>query len=138
VDSRYSNAYAAWSSGARITTARARNAAPRSQHFYSLIESAKLAGVGPHTYLRAATNAALRGDAFEPQMFVDRTPREGTEGERPAILTSSPACSFASSKSLGALNSRWAPHDVRNEVVDFARDWALKTRLAEPEFIRSI
>jgi transposase len=30
--------------------------------FYSLIESAKLAGVGPHTYLRAATNAALRGD----------------------------------------------------------------------------
>ena len=31
--------------------------------FYSLIESAKLAGVGPHTYLRAATNAALRGDA---------------------------------------------------------------------------
>jgi len=31
--------------------------------FYSLIESAKLAGVGPHTYLRAATTAALRGDA---------------------------------------------------------------------------
>ena len=31
--------------------------------FYSLIESAKLAGVGPNTYLRAATNAALRGDA---------------------------------------------------------------------------
>lgn len=30
--------------------------------FYSLIESAKLAGVGPHTYLRAATTAALRGD----------------------------------------------------------------------------
>jgi transposase len=31
--------------------------------FYSLIESAKLAGVGPHTYLRAATNAALRNEA---------------------------------------------------------------------------
>jgi transposase len=29
--------------------------------FYSLIESAKLAGVGPHTYLRVATLAALRG-----------------------------------------------------------------------------
>ena len=29
--------------------------------FYSLIESAKLAGIGPHTYLRAAVNAALRG-----------------------------------------------------------------------------
>jgi len=30
--------------------------------FYSLIESAKLAGVGPNTYLRAATMAALRGE----------------------------------------------------------------------------
>jgi hypothetical protein len=30
--------------------------------FYSLIESAKLAGVGPHTYLRAATTAVLRGE----------------------------------------------------------------------------
>jgi transposase len=29
--------------------------------FYSLIESAKLAGIGPHTYLATATNAALRG-----------------------------------------------------------------------------
>ena len=29
---------------------------------YSLIESAKLAGVGPNTYLRAATIAALRGE----------------------------------------------------------------------------
>ena len=29
--------------------------------FYTLIESAKLAGVGPHTYLQAAINAALRG-----------------------------------------------------------------------------
>ena len=28
--------------------------------FYGLIESAKLASVGPYTYLRAATNAALR------------------------------------------------------------------------------
>jgi transposase len=31
--------------------------------FYSLIESAKLAGVGPHTYLKAATHAALRAGA---------------------------------------------------------------------------
>jgi transposase len=31
--------------------------------FYSLIESAKLAGVGPHTYLKAATHPALRGGA---------------------------------------------------------------------------
>jgi len=31
--------------------------------FYSLIESAKLAGVGPHTYLRAAVNAALHDQA---------------------------------------------------------------------------
>jgi hypothetical protein len=30
--------------------------------FYGLIESAKLAGVGPNTYLRAATMAALRGE----------------------------------------------------------------------------
>jgi transposase len=29
--------------------------------FYSLIESAKLAGVGPHTYLRSAAYTALRG-----------------------------------------------------------------------------
>ncbi|HXS17543.1 MAG TPA: hypothetical protein VN764_10170 [Polyangiaceae bacterium] len=29
--------------------------------FHTLIESAKLAGVGPHTYLHAAINAALRG-----------------------------------------------------------------------------
>ena len=29
---------------------------------YSLIESAKLAGVAPNTYLRAATMAALRGE----------------------------------------------------------------------------
>ena len=29
---------------------------------YSLIESAKLAGVGPHTYLQTAINAALRGN----------------------------------------------------------------------------
>jgi len=32
--------------------------------FYTLIESAKLAGVGPHTYLHAAINAALRGVAI--------------------------------------------------------------------------
>jgi transposase len=31
--------------------------------FYGLIESAKLAGVGPYTYLKAATHAALRDGA---------------------------------------------------------------------------
>jgi hypothetical protein len=29
--------------------------------FYSFLESAKLAGVGPHTYLKIATDAALHG-----------------------------------------------------------------------------
>jgi transposase len=32
--------------------------------FYSLIESAKLAGVGPHTYLRGAAFTGLRGDVI--------------------------------------------------------------------------
>lgn len=39
--------------------------------FYSLIESAKLAGVGPHTYLRAATHAALRsGEVLLPHQLA--------------------------------------------------------------------
>ena len=39
--------------------------------FYSLIESAKLAGVGPHTYLRAATHAALRSsDVLLPHQLA--------------------------------------------------------------------
>lgn len=39
--------------------------------FYGLIESAKLAGVGPHTYLRAATHAALRsGDVLLPHQLA--------------------------------------------------------------------
>ena len=43
-----------------LACVRAAPKSPRS--FYSLIESAKLAGVGPNTYLRAATMAALRGE----------------------------------------------------------------------------
>lgn len=40
---------------------RSRRGTEVAALLYSLIESAKLAGVGPHTYLRAAVNAALRG-----------------------------------------------------------------------------
>lgn len=39
---------------------RSRRGTEVAALFYTMIESAKLAGVGPHTYLRAATNAALR------------------------------------------------------------------------------
>jgi transposase len=39
--------------------------------FYGLIESAKLAGGGPHTYLRAATHAALRSsDVLLPHQLA--------------------------------------------------------------------
>ena len=39
--------------------------------FYSLIESAKLAGVGAHTYLRAATHSALRsGEVLLPHRLA--------------------------------------------------------------------
>jgi transposase len=40
---------------------RSRRGTEVAALFYSLIESAKLAGVGPHTYLKIATEAALRG-----------------------------------------------------------------------------
>jgi transposase len=40
---------------------RSRRGTEVAALFYSLIESAKLAGVGPHTYLKLATDAALRG-----------------------------------------------------------------------------
>jgi transposase len=40
---------------------RSRRGTEVAALFYSLIESAKLAGVGPHTYLKIATDAALRG-----------------------------------------------------------------------------
>ena len=40
---------------------RSRRGTEVAALFYSLIESAKLAGVGPHTYLKLATEAALRG-----------------------------------------------------------------------------
>ena len=42
---------------------RSRRGTEVAAILYSLIESAKLAGVGPQTYLRAATQAALRDDA---------------------------------------------------------------------------
>jgi transposase len=61
----------------RLKSSTQKSAAPGNNHhvygsrsrrgtevaalFYSLIESAKLAGVGPHTYLKIATEAALRG-----------------------------------------------------------------------------
>jgi transposase len=40
---------------------RSRRGTEVAALFYSLIESAKLVGVGPHTYLLTATDAALRG-----------------------------------------------------------------------------
>ena len=40
---------------------RSRRGTEVAALFYSLIESAKLAGIGPQTYLKAATQAALRG-----------------------------------------------------------------------------
>jgi transposase len=40
---------------------RSRRGTEVAALFYSLIESAKLVGVGPQTYLQTATNAALRG-----------------------------------------------------------------------------
>jgi transposase len=42
---------------------RSRRGTEVAALFYSLIESAKLVGVGPRTYLRAATEAALRNGA---------------------------------------------------------------------------
>ena len=40
---------------------RSRRGTEVAALFYSLLESAKLVGVGPHTYLKAAARAALRG-----------------------------------------------------------------------------
>jgi transposase len=40
---------------------RSRRGTEVAALFYSLIESAKLAGAGPHTYLKLATEAALQG-----------------------------------------------------------------------------
>lgn len=42
---------------------RSRRGTEVAALFYSLVESAKLAGVGPQTYIRAATQAALRDGA---------------------------------------------------------------------------
>jgi transposase len=42
---------------------RSRRGTEVAALFYSLIESAKLVGVGPQTYFLTATNAALRGAA---------------------------------------------------------------------------
>jgi transposase len=43
---------------------RSRRGTEVAALFYSLLESAKLAGVGPHTYLKAAAHAALRGQSI--------------------------------------------------------------------------
>ena len=40
---------------------RSRRGTEIAALFYSLIETAKLVGIGPQTYLQTATNAALRG-----------------------------------------------------------------------------
>lgn len=36
------------------------------------------------------------------------------------------------------MSSRWVPHDTRDQVVDFVRDWATKTELTEARFIQWI
>jgi transposase len=41
---------------------RSRRGTEVAALFYSLLESAKLAGFGPHTYLKTAVGAALRGE----------------------------------------------------------------------------
>ena len=43
---------------------RSRRGTEVAALFYSLIESAKLVGVGPNTYLKTATSAALRGETI--------------------------------------------------------------------------
>jgi hypothetical protein len=67
---------AAWSSAEKITTALAPSGTEVAALFYSLIETAKLCGVNPKTYLLEATHAALA------------TPRHRAPATRPAEMTS--------------------------------------------------
>jgi hypothetical protein len=62
---------AGWPWATRTTTAAGADAAPRVDALlYSLLETAKLRGVGPKRYLREATLAAPRGELLplSPQL----------------------------------------------------------------------
>jgi transposase-like protein len=39
-------------------------------------------------------------------------------------------------RAWGPLAGRWVPHDVRDVVIDFVRDWSDKTELPQERFIR--
>jgi transposase InsO family protein len=41
----------------------------------------------------------------------------------------------AKKRSWGALTGRWVPHDTRDTVVDFVRDWSAKTEIPSERFI---
>jgi hypothetical protein len=38
-------------------------------------------------------------------------------------------------KSRGALSGRWVPHDTRDAIVDFVRDWSATTEIAAERFV---
>lgn len=38
-------------------------------------------------------------------------------------------------RTWGALKSRWVPHDVRDDVIDFVIDWAARTEFPMARFI---
>jgi hypothetical protein len=44
-------------------------------------------------------------------------------------------CRGAKKTAWGALTGRWVPHDTRDTVVDFVRDWSAKTELPGDRFI---
>ena len=55
-----------------------RHAAYRGDSFYTLLESAKLAGVEPRGYLREAAEAALKGEApLLPHVHRERLKQRG-------------------------------------------------------------
>jgi hypothetical protein len=93
-----------------VVVGRKNHYASRSQRgtevaalFYSLIESAKLAGVGPNTYLRAATMAALRG---EPVLLSPRLAQPRVVCARAGAKTGDGEVLLLSHHKLGGI--RWS------------------------------
>ncbi len=41
----------------------------------------------------------------------------------------------AKKRAWGTRNGSWVPHDTRDEIVDYVRDWAEKTELAQRKII---
>lgn len=39
-------------------------------------------------------------------------------------------------RAWGSLTGRWVPHDVRDVVIDFVREWSDKTEVPQERFIR--